>query len=273
MNANTAPQSPTTQKTSDGATAPTASSGTPQRIDDFIKRKLSEAESDVSSGMSDSATRAAQLGFANCANARYSAFLDAFRSSPLLSKTYAENYPNSLFLPWPALHLVLKTLKLWVDLPLHYLGAVPPEQLPWMEIFELDPADRPRPSEVQQILPGMSYDAALRVEFILGAGMPTGYVSSKPWEATTAGSTASSMWGYWNSALSSFFVVAPPEAFNTTEDWLSRFRKLATKTTTTHTVPPDDPLVIRFCRGGCLVVAAWGNEASELNKLTQDLNI
>jgi hypothetical protein len=33
---------------------------------------------------------------------------------------------------------------------------------------------------------------------------------------------------------------------------------------------PDDPLVIKMCRGGCLVVAAWGDEAAYLNKAIRD---
>ena len=36
---------------------------------------------------------------------------------------------------------------------------------------------------------------------------------------------------------------------------------------------PPDPLVIRFCHGGALVVAAWGDEAAALNEITQELKL
>lgn len=35
----------------------------------------------------------------------------------------------------------------------------------------------------------------------------------------------------------------------------------------------DLPLVIRFCFGGALVVAAWGDEAAELNEITKALKL
>lgn len=35
----------------------------------------------------------------------------------------------------------------------------------------------------------------------------------------------------------------------------------------------NDPLVIRFCFGGALVVAAWGDEAAALNEITRELKL
>ena len=63
-----------------------------------------------------------------------------------------------------------------------------------------------------------------------------------------------------NAALKQFaeswFVVAPPEDFNSTEDFFTRFQKMSKEAVQRMTTPPDDPLVIRFVRGGRLVVAA-----------------
>lgn len=42
---------------------------------------------------------------------------------------------------------------------------------------------------------------------------------------------------------------------------------------TAPTVAPDDPLVIRFCNQGALIVAAWGDEAAFLNKAVQELKL
>lgn len=285
----TAPQSAGTPKTSATATVETATSATPQRIDDFIKQKLSVANSADGSGIIDSATRAARLGFAGAANVRYSSYLEAFRSSPQLTSMYSEKYPNSLFLPWPALHAVIKSLDLWVELPEHYQGAVPPEQLPWMEIFELDQEDYLRGSDIRGMLPRAEerslrlFDWAVtdrwgneheRFEANYGRKFdieldPT----ERQRDIIQLGRMTRPVHDLWGQARESFFVVAPPDAFNTTEDWLSRLRRLMTFTATAPTVAPDDPLVIRFCHGGALVVAAWGDEAAYLNELTRELKL
>ena len=277
MNAPIAPPDHGTLKTSATATVTTASSGTPQRIDDFIKHKLSVAGSAAGSGIIDSSARAAQLGFVNAANVRYSKYLEAFRSSPQLTETYREKYPNSLFLPWKALHAVIKVLDLWVDLPEHYTSAVPSEQLPWMEIFELDPVDIIRPEEVGDMLPDVRREWVSMVE---GALRP---YSSYDWSDYQPSKSAlndshlhrekAALLVVWEQARSSFFVVAPPEAFSTTEDWLERFRRLIVNPLHSVKIPPNDPLVIRFCRGGALVVAAWGDEAAELNEITKALKL
>lgn len=261
MNAHIAPPDPSTRRTSAIDTATAVSSGTTQRIDDFIKRKLSEAVSDDGSGIIDSSARAAQLGFVNAANVRYSAFLEAFRSSPQLTETYRESHPNCLFLPWPAFHAVIKALDLWVDLPEHYMGAVPPEQLPWLEIFEIGEHDLVSQcrQDIEGLMPGCD---GMRIESLLRSRIPF-----------QTGSAKDKLDGFWREARDSFFVVAPPEAFRTEEDWLARFRKLAAQVSTALTVAPDDPLVIRFCFGGALVVAAWGDEAAALNEITKELKL
>lgn len=249
----TAQQSPTTLKTGNTGIAPTANSGMPQRIDEFIKRKLAEANSEDGSGISDSAIRAARFGFVNCANARYSKFLAAFQSSSQLTETYQNKYPNCLFLSWAALHAVIKALDLWLDLPEHYMGAVPPEQLPWLEIFELEAVDLISVYDIEKMLDvsgqqGDKFRAALNV-------------SHRGVDAR------------WTEARSRFFVVAPKEAFNSKSDWLDRFRSLQTASPGEPRSAPDDPLVIRFCRGGCLVVAAWGDEAAALNGMAKEVRI
>lgn len=292
MNAHIAPPDPSTRKTSAIDTATAVSSGTTQRIDDFIKRMLGEAVSVDGSGIIDSSNRAAQLGFGNAANVRYSRFLEAFRSSPQLTEMYREKYPNSLFLPWSALHAVIKALNLWVDLPEFYAGAVPEEQLPWMEIFDMDSADHLLPIDA----PGLTGEAVDTRFCGLLAGAAVyhrrGYMDAEQMPFLTYESRAGSLFvgtdttdalqknrrlrdalvDAWRQAESSFFVVAPAEAFTTQEDWLSRTRSMV-KALYVEKVVPDDPLVIRFCHGGALVVAAWGDEAAALNEITKELKL
>lgn len=282
MNAPISPPDHGTPKTSAIATATAVSSTTPQRIDDFIKHKLSLAGSTAGSGIIDSSARAVQLGFVNAANVRYSKYLEAFQSSPQLTETYREKYPNSLFLPWKALHAVIKALDLSLDLPEFYRGAVPSEQLPWMEIFELHPEDTVLPWEVHEIMPQVSNDARRRLEMVLKQlhDFDPNRIRSwglEPHEAQTniiqMGRMAAPARAYWDELQTSFFVVAPPAAFSAVDDWLKRFSELARRAHERMTNPPPDPLVIRFCHGGALVVAAWGDEAAELNEITKALKL
>jgi hypothetical protein len=251
----------------------------PQRIDTFMKRCLAEARSGAFSGIKDSAGRAARLGFANAANSRYADFLEAFRSSPHLTTLYQEKYPNSVFLPWGAFRNLLKVLDLWVDLPEFYLGAVPPEQLPWMEIFELWVEDAVRATEVWEITADdiPPSDHGIR-EAVLRCISPENFCFPGNGMRGTQLQLFMDRRGpvlrdYWHAACNSFFVVAPAEAFSSRQDWIQRFRKLLDENETQANTPPDDPLVIRFCHGGVLVVAAWGEEVAELNKITNDLKI
>ncbi len=252
------------------------------RIDAFIERQLRLAAEAEGSGIDDLSNRLVRLGFAGAANVRYSSFLAAFRSSPHLTERYRESYPNSVFLPWDALHVVIRTLDLWIDLPKFYRGAVPPEQVPWMEIFDLNPADRLQPRDIVGLLPGLEFAKARQIEEILSEPMSIRYgselmtdesrllaVSQRSHSARAARIIRS----YWKEAHENFFVVAPEAAFESASDWLTRLKNLVEDAVTGPTIPPDDPLVIRFCHGGCLVVAAWGEEAAALNELTRSLGI
>jgi hypothetical protein len=265
MNAHTAPQSHTTQKTNIIDIAPTATTSTAIRIDSFIKQKLTEARSGVGSGIIEDATRAKQLGFASSANVRYSEFLELFRSSTPLTRHYANAYPSSLYLSWEAFHALLKAMNLWVDLPAHYLGAVPGEQLPWMEVFELAREDEITWQDFAGLIPGLP--KASRDVFLDLIGAPVYSRETFPWELSKR------MRAYWTEAARSFFVVAPQEAFSTSEDWLKRFRSAVAEAQHLIKIPPDDPLVVRFCRGGVLVVAAWGDEAAFLNQAAVDAKV
>lgn len=276
MNAPTAPPDPSTRKTSAIATATAASSGTPQRIDDFIKRKLGEAVSVDGSGIIDSAARAAQFGFVNAANVRYSRFLEAFRSSPRLTEMYREKYPSSLFLPWTALHAVIKALDLWVELPQYYAGALPPEQLPWLEIFDFDVADVPILDELADMLGSRVTALGLsHLSYLAADADERRFLGAAVMEPHIAAGLIRHEWrvkALWEEARESLFVVAPAAAFTSRADWFSRWRTMADAVTEV-TVPPPDPLVIRFCHGGAIVVAAWGDEAAALNELTKELKL
>ncbi len=220
------------------------------RIDEFVRKYLTEANSDAGSQTIATAQTLNKLGFKTCANSRYAEFLEAFRSNQRISKHYAEKYPACCFLPWEAFHKLRSALNLWCDLPEYYVGAVPPEQIPWMEVFELDNSDEIYLSGVAHLL-NLS---AGRIKDLQR------FLFDNEWADRN-----------FKLFINSFFVLAPKEAFSTQADFVSRF--LSGFIEHKKTDPPNDPLVIRFCQGGCLVVAAWGDEAAYLNKAVKELNL
>ena len=241
--------------------------GTAHTIKDFIEQQFATIRSDGFSGIKRTAESAARHGFSKCANLRYAEFLEAFRENQRLASYYAAKYPNCVFLPWKAFHLVRRTLDLWCDLPEHYCGAVPDEQMPWLDIFEMNPADRPVTlAEVDLRDVYENIDMLDLLEVPADWRMRLGYD-----ERLQRALYHKSGW-FTPQFRSSFFVVAPAEAFDTKEDWIERFRRRV-EDAYQEPNPPPDPLVIRFCRGGCLVVAAWGDEAEELNNLVKKLNL
>lgn len=261
----------TAEETSSTDIALSAISTRPTEIKPWIEECLRTVQSDDFSTLKSTSEAAARHGFSKSANSRLVGFLEAFRSNPHLTKRYAEEYPNCVFLPWPAFHQILGALDCWCDLPEHYVGAVPESQIPWMDCFDLQEQDAPAGSD-----------------FIHGL-MQEGEVFS--WNTTPREDLLSALWNGRHHAvnpaamkrvtpvlngihafLNDFFVVAPPEAFETQEDFISRMNRL-TEVALRETVPPDDPLVIRFCHGGALVVAAWGEEAAEMNALVRQLNL
>jgi hypothetical protein len=250
----------------------------PKRIDTFIKQKFQEANSAEGLQLAETAARTAALGFSSAANTRYAQYLQAFRSAPALTAKYKEKYPNSVFLPWPAFHQVKKSLQLWLDLPQHYTGAVPPEQLPWMEIFQLDPDDRMCPEDARK-LAGEYENFGLYLEAAAISDDPDEtmfmrvrdlQMAMRLMQRNTA--MANAVMRAWRTASEQLFILAPGDAFNTQEDWLERSRKdIEAKALIKQA--PDDPLAIHFCHGGALVVAAWGEEAAALNNITRELGI
>lgn len=309
------------------ATAAGATSSTDMRIDSYIAARFKEANSADFSTLKSSAEALRRHGFTSSANSRYAAFLEAFRSAPDLAASYAERYPSCCFLPWPALHSLMDTLQLWCDLPEHYTGAIPPEQLPWLDLFALDSADSVPVGQIcdlariqdpkrreNLLLALMAYTVSQNRRQINSAGYhpsqgpqeyesittidPTpyfgndltqrqvlaldqkfqSYVEAENHHARFA---QPALWREQAAVLhqavqsfhASFFVIAPPEAFRTTKDFPTRVRELSDRIETAPKIPPNDPLVVRFVRGGALVVAAWGDEAAELNALVSSLNI
>lgn len=252
------------------------------RIDDYIKRHFAEASSDAAVALKETARAAARHGFTGSANARYAAFLEAFTSSPALSAKYKEAYPSCMFLPWAAFHQVRKSLKLWCDLPENYAGAVPPEQLPWLDMFELADKDGAQFEDTCGLLEITEPTRRTQLMMFLDPGFSPGFGEGE-WAdlefrrmAILRNRELRTQMPVIREAVAkftrSFFVLAPPEAFSSTEDFIERFKNAA-QAVSRLTTAPDDPLVIRFCRGGCLVVAAWGDEAAEMNKLTRELGI
>ncbi len=278
MNATTVRPSVTIPKTSAIATATSANSPTPTRIDEFVKRHLKEAASEGSSAIIASATAAAKHGFTTSANSRYAVFLEAFRSNPRLSSEYAERYPACCFLSWAAFHAIRAALNLWCDLPNFYAGAVPPEQIPWMDVFELEKGDSPEVSDICDMAQLEDHHREV-IEALFTRYTEAYRPDRNPMSRRLGDMFRASQQeqvrvieGMYRQFQKSFFVVAPPDAFTVQQDFIKRFRN-AMEALGRKTVAPDDPLVVKPCRGGVLVVAAWGDEAAFLNEAVKELNL
>ena len=282
-NAPSAELNPTTPETGNTTTAPGATFGGHPTISSYIAEQLKEAASDAASSAITTAETLSGLGFTASANIRYARFLEAYRSQTDLAEHYATQYPNCVFLPWKALHETLNALNLWVELPEHYLGAVPSGQLPYIEMFELEAKDTPGPDDWVPALGCGEHgrpDYRPQVKTLIGDALLGKEDSSM---ATVrlrrvrdalyenAGGRAAIERLRWD-FCTSLFVVAPPEAFKTDKDWLTRAFEVTDKTTEEHKLPPNDPLVIRMVRGGCLVVAAWGDEAAHINEFVKQIS-
>jgi hypothetical protein len=235
-------------------------------IEKFIERHSSKD----AAGAKQSADRAAGLGFGKSANVRWSRFLETFHDNPRQAAYYKEKYPLCSFLPWSAFHEIRRVLDLWCDLSDHYIGAVPDEALMRLELIDIDQDDcveffkeyGPR----GDLMDLMGEEWSERVLNALTAQSRRVDFSNP---ATEFRRTAAQ---YAVEASSKFFVLAPKEAFSTQEDWISRFRQLTNLLAEVEKTPPNDPLVIRFVKGGVLVVAAWGDEAAELNAQAREID-
>jgi len=292
------------------ATVPGAGSTETGTIKSFIEEQLALVNSESISGMHATAETLKGMGFSSSANVKYSEFLTAFTEEQALRAHYEKEYPDCVFLPWSAMHVVMKSMDLWLDLPSNYTGAVPGAQLPWIEMFEMGGGDTPRESDVHGCIGGAAeehvwYDktrdsyradgtiirnpSALYEAFAVLISMPS--LCTRAYDVDHAPSAYSYMASDVRQAIDKFnyaykediaacskqfkeglFVVAPAEAFKTTEDWLTRARTLA-KEAFVKKDAPDDPLVVKFVRGGCLIVAAWGDEAAVINKAVRDLKL
>lgn len=260
---------------------------------------IQKAHSGDFSSIKHTAESAARHGFKSSANLRYVEFLEAFRADEALAKRMKARYPACAFLSWRAFHALRRALDLWCELPEHYAGAVPDAQVPWMDIFELDSSDR---CEMLDFYALMERDwskermdfAMLHTFFGRGVMWPEGHEAIRQtYKHGTPARDAFSkddrvMYRQLNSKVqdalqeygrqfqNEFFVLAPKEAFLTGSgpgDWVTRLKSVVLQAATAPTVAPDDPLVIRFCNQGALVVAAWGDEAAFLNKAVRELNL
>jgi hypothetical protein len=274
-----------------------ASSASQQRIDQWLRLHFEQAASADFSLVKESAESAARNGFKNCANLRYVEFLEAFRDAPHLTAHYTEHYPDCCFLGWKALRVLLRSLELWFELPEHYAGAIPPSLMPWIDLFELRKEDSFTVEEIQELLGCQDYATnpeSLGVLFHLDmVARCTTYGGRKEMQLMDRSAVATdrlraqprlslsdyarqeeTLMRHIERATDSLFVVAPPEAFTTFhkgKDFISRFRSLADAPGEVPTIPPNDPLVVRLCKGGCLVVTAWGDEAAFINEAVRHM--
>lgn len=263
MNVSTVEQSAIIQKTlsTDGASG--ASSVIQMRIDKHIEAIFAEASSENFLKMKSSASQAIAHGFTSCANLRYVGLLEDCQDSPLRSH-YAEHYPQCCFLTWKTLRLILRGMRLWLELPQHYVGAIPPEQLPWLDVFSMRSEDVPIATELAELVSDDKIEIErLKILFDSSPFRPGAY--------RVDFSLFSTIRSFADQFQNSWFVVAPPDAFNSSEDFISRVRKMIRSAEAKVTIPSDDPLVIRFVKGGCLVVAAWGEEAATINAVVRKI--
>tara|TARA_R110000744_G_scaffold113641_3_gene212767 strand:+ start:1050 stop:1940 length:891 start_codon:yes stop_codon:yes gene_type:complete len=73
------------------------------------------------------------------------------------------------------------------------------------------------------------------------------------------------------SACNGFVVLAPFQSFTTgVVDLVERCKRIITQGAMNMGILKRDPLALKFVSGGALVVAAWGNEADELNRIAQE---
>jgi len=284
------------QLTGNTAIATGVSSPAVLRIDSFLKQCTAAASSDVYSSAKHSAQAVARHGFVNSANSRFAAFLAAFQEQPDLTAKYAEDYPACSFLNWKAFHALRRVLNLWCDTPENYAGGVPDDQVPWMDIFELGVQDHCGKRDIVELL---EWNADQSSRFLswpivdhLLQGVPrevqAGHrfedefeIRPTEWEVRGAKELVNTRGAvlrqYGKQLTQGFFVLAPKEAFLTSAggegDWIERFRHFVEDQKTAPTKTPEDPLVIRFCRGGALVVAAWGDEAKVLNEAVNNLGL
>lgn len=275
-----------TTRASDSAGA--ATSVTQTTIAGFIERHSGIADSSAFSGIKSTAEAAKRLGFTSSADSRLLEFLEDFRATPHQETHFGEHYPQCFFLPWAGLHRVLETLELWCDLPEYYAGAIPPEQITWLEIFERRFEDRPMPLDfVDMVWPRHKwvsghrdrYEAVLMIARPDEFGLRSSDCFVSPNHIREAERMAyelrHSLTGVVREFNSPFFVVAPKEAFTTLgagKDWIGRTQTLM-KVVPRPVQAPNDPLVISPTQGGCLVVAAWGEEGAEINALARELKL
>lgn len=265
-------------------------------IESFIQRHLSASRAEAFTSQKEAADNAKRHGFTACANVRYTDAMSAFKARPELRTVYEECYPASIFLPWEAFHFIRKGMKLNCDLPRFYAGAVPPEQLPWMDAFEFREEHNPKADDFIRLMEARS-DMESRIKSAISGSVEK--PSRREFEAVTRAKSEADIMAFYQMEMSrvmgisgiirdnplddvikfafkqmssGFFVMAPMEAFTTQSDFIDRTIKGITAIMRT-TVAPNDPLVIRFCKGGCLTVCAWGDEGEEINRLAREAGV
>ena len=259
---------------------------TQDTIESFIRKYSDKAGLEGFSDVKSTAARASSLGFTSAANSRLAQFWEDFQPTPAHAARYADAYPACFFLPWKGLHRTLNTLDLWFEPAAYYAGAIPGEQLPWLEVFEMQREDLPTPDDLVDLLnPGVLTGERYRLTARLVGAAAEEFLFDDPSIARRYTYFTRGSWpdvprrqtvrNHVREFMSQFFVVAPRAAFTTAahrKDWIVRART-DVQALEARTVAPDDPLVVRAVRGGVLVVAAWGDEATELNAVASQLKV
>jgi len=227
-----------------------------ERIDTHIKRHFKVANSDEYETIAKTADSARKHGFTQSNNIKYAEFLRAFKDVPDMITAFEDAYPNSMFLPWNAFHAIRKSLDLWVDLPKNYLGAIPDECMPYLDMFEFQDDHSVKFDNIRDLLELSEGDQAGRNFMQLMAfanRAPGSFDDMAPFRRQSFNPNhlyVAKAREYFMSFRNELFVVAPPDAFAVKEDFITRFKRLIDEAPESKT-PPNDPLVIRLVGCSC----------------------
>lgn len=235
-----------------------------------LTRRIAAASDVLSGGEPDTARRVKSLGFTNAANVKLVAAAEEMSvEGTVYASHYAAKYPLCQWVTWKFLTRFCQALDLRIDTAEHYIGVVPGEQLPYLEVASVESDDAPDVSDMLQMADVRSSDMHLeaRIRAILDGTLPVDLARIGGLPPTKVRDSVRRSWGEFND---SFFVVGPKDVFDQDLDWRARFRAAAESAVVSREIGAD-PLVFRAVRRGALIVAAWGDEGDHIRASLRDV--